>query len=141
MNFVSKCKIESGPIDPTIIQRVANLLGPGYDSLHLGYAIQERYDIFLTTDFRTILDYKSVVQNLEDLILVIHGYQRKLWPQGEWEPVVKKLGIKTRSPLQFLEENLLPLPTLIRTLYGSWTDPGEFIIQTGQSLFNLLKSS
>lgn len=133
-NFIKKCKVESGPVVPTLTQQVANLLGPGYDSLHICHAIQGGWEFFITTDFRTILVHQSA---LEELTLKTHGYQAKLWPQDEWEPIVEQLGIKARSPLQFLEENLLPLSTLIRTLYASWTDPDEFIAQTGRALLEL----
>lgn len=131
-NFLEKCRAESGPISPDLVQRVRNLIGQESDAMQISQAIQGGWEFFITTDFRTILIHQS---SLEEVNFKTHGYQRKLWPQGEWEPVVETLGIKARSPLQFLEQYLLPLPTLIRTLYGSWTDPDEFVTQTGQALF------
>ena len=132
-----KCKPELGPVSAGLIQRVNELLGPGYDSLHLCRAIQGGWEFFITTDFRTILDKQDAVQELDELIIRRHGYQGKLWPQGAWEPILEKFSIKARSLLQFLEENLMPLPTLIRTLYGSWTNPEGFIDRFGQTLLEL----
>jgi len=132
-----KCKPELGPASARLVQRVNELLGPGYDSLHLCRAIQGGWEFFITTDFRTILDKQDAVRELDELIIRRHGYQGKLWPQDSSEPVVEKFGIKARSPLQFLEENLLPLPTLIRTLHGSWSNPEEFINRFGQTLLEL----
>jgi hypothetical protein len=68
-------------------------------------------------------------------------YQAKLWPQGAWEPIEVILGVKVRSPLQFLEETFMPLPTLIRTLYGSWTDPDQLVRDTGQALLQIVGRS
>ena len=133
-NYLDKCKGESGPIAPDLNRQVCELLGHESDSMQICQAIQGRWEFFITTDFRTILVHDA---SLEELVFKTHGYQAKLWPRGSWEPVVEKLGIKARSPLQFLEQYLLPLPTLIRTLYGSWTDPDEFVTQTGQALLGL----
>jgi hypothetical protein len=135
-NYLEKCQIESGPIAPNLFQRARELLGHESDTMQICQAIQGGWEYFITTDFRTILLHQ---ESLEELVLKTHGYQGKLWPQGAWEPVVEILGIKARSPLQFLEHYLLPLPTLIRTLYGSWTDPDEFVAQTGQSLLALIR--
>ncbi len=132
-----KCKPELGSVSSELAQRVNELLGPGHDSLHLCRAIQGGWDFFITTDFRTVLDKQDAIQALEELVTKRHGYQGKLWPQGAWEPIVEKFSIKVRSPLQFLKENLLPLPTLIRTLYGPWTNPEEFIDRFGQTLLEL----
>jgi len=132
-----ECRVESGPVSPELVQRLNALFGPGYDPLHLCYAMQGRWEFFITTDFRTILDKQHAVQELEELITRRYGYQGKLWPQGAWQPVVEKLGIKARSPLQFLEENILPLPKVIRTLYGSWTNVEESIDRFGQSLLEI----
>ncbi len=133
-NFLEKCKVESRPITSDLFQRVRDLLDQENDSMQICQAIQGGWEFFITTDFRTILVHQS---SLEELVFKTHGYQGKLWRQGTWEPIVEKLGIKVRSPLQFLEQYLLPLPTLIRTLYGSWTDPDEFIGQTGRALLAL----
>ena len=133
-NFSEKCKAESGPIASDLFQQAHDLLGDDSDSMQVCQAIQGGWEFFITTDFRTILVHQS---SLEELVFKTHGYQGKLWPQGTSEPVVEKLGIKARSPLQFLEEYLLPLPTLIRTLYGSWTDPDEFVARTGHALLAL----
>ncbi|WP_420629284.1 hypothetical protein [Candidatus Leptofilum sp.] len=92
----------SEPVSDAIVARVNSLFGPGYDSTHICRAIQNRWDFFLTTDFKTILNNLVAVREIEN-------------------------KIKIRSPLQFLEENLLPLSTLIRTLHGSWTDIDTFI--------------
>jgi len=136
--LVCRCRTESGPVSSELVRRVKALFGPGYDSLHLCYAIQGGWEFFITTDFRTILDRQYAVHELEELTIKRYGYQGKLWPQGAWEPVVEKVGIKARSPLQFLEESiLLPLPTVIRTLYGSWTNVEEFINRFGQDLLEL----
>ena len=89
------------------------MLGYENDATQICQAVQGGWEFFITTDFRTIL---------------VH--QRSL----------EKFRIKARSPLQFLEENLLPLPVLIKTLYGSWTDPDKFIEQTGEALQALLRS-
>jgi len=130
-NFLKKCKAESMPIVPDLLQRARKLLGDEGDAMQICQAVQGGWEFFITTDFRTILVHES---SLEEIVFKTCEYQRKLWPQGEWEPVVEKLGIKARSPLQFLEQYLLPLPVLIRTLHGSWTDPDEFVAQTGQAL-------
>jgi hypothetical protein len=111
------CRIETGSIDPALARRVARVVGKGQDPLHLCQAVQGGWEFFITTDFKTIL-----------------GLKREL------EPIIEKeFGIKVRSPLNFLEENLLDLPLLIRTLYGSWTDPKDFIAQAGSSLIELSK--
>jgi len=134
-NYLEKCKGESGPIAPDLFQRARKLLGYESDSMQICQAIQGGWEFFITTDFRTILVHQS---SLEELVFKTHGYQGTLWPQGGSEPVVETLGIKARSPLQFLEKYLmLPLPRLIRTLYGSWTDPDEFVAQTGRDLLAL----
>jgi hypothetical protein len=134
-NYLEKCRVESAPIASDLFQHARELLGHESDSRQICQAIQGGWEFFITTDFRTILVHQS---SLEELVFKTHGYQGKLWSQGAWEPVVEVLGIKARSPLQFLEQYLLPLPTLIRTLYGSWTDPDEFVTQTGQTLLALL---
>jgi hypothetical protein len=105
-------QLDSGLFPRELARRINELFGPGYDSLHLCLAIYNRWDFFLTTDFKTILDNHYAVRKLESLI-------------------------KIQSPLQFLEENLLPLPTLIRTLHGSWTNPNEFIGRFGLGLSQL----
>jgi len=133
-NFLAKCKVESRSITPKLFQRAQDLLEHESDAMQICQAIQGGWEFFITTDFRTILVHQS---SLEELVFKTYGYQGKLWPQGRWEPIIEKLGIKARSPLQFLEQYLLPLPTLIRTLYGSWTDPDEFISQTGRALRNV----
>lgn len=92
----------SEPVSDAVVTRISNFFGPGYDSTHIGHAIQNRWDFFITTDFKTILDNMIAVREIET-------------------------DIKIRSPLQFLEENLLPFPTLIRTLHGSWTDIDTFV--------------
>ena len=130
-NFLKKCKVESMPIVPDLLQRAHKLLGDEGDAMQICQAVQGGWEFFITTDFRTILVNQS---SLEEIVFKTREYQRKLWPQGRWEPAVEKLGIKARSPLQFLEQYLLPLPVLIRTLYGSWTDPDEFVAQTGRAL-------
>jgi hypothetical protein len=132
--FREKCRIESGTISPILFQRVKDLLGPTDDVRHICQAIQGGYDYFITTDFRTILNHQS---ELDEVVVKVQGHQAKLWPHGGWEPIVEKLGIKVRSPLQFIEEKFMVLPVLIRTLYGSWTDPDEFIRQTAQALLQL----
>jgi hypothetical protein len=136
-NFLEKCKIESKPIIPDLFQRAQDLLEHESDAMQICQAIQGGWEFFITTDFRTILVHQS---SLEELVFKTEKYQGKLWPQGTWEPMVEKLGIKARSPLQFLEQYLLPLPMLIRTLYGSWTDPDEFINQTGRALLALSRN-
>jgi hypothetical protein len=133
-NFLEKCKPESIPIVPNLLQRARKLLGDEGDALQICQAVQGGWEFFITTDFRTILVHQS---SLEEIVFKTHGYQGKLWPQGGCDPPVEKLGIKARSPLQFLEQHLLPLPMLIRTLYGSWTDPDEFLDQTAQALLAL----
>ena len=135
-NFLEKCKVESMPIAPKLLQRARKLLRHEGDVMQICRAIQGGWEFFMTTDFRTILVRQA---SLEEIIFKSHGYQGKLWPEGGREPVVEKLGIKARSPLQFFEEYLLPLPMLIRTLYGSWTDPDEFVAQTGRALLDLLR--
>jgi len=135
-NFLEKCKVESMPIAPKLLQRARKLLRHEGDAMQICRAIQDGWEFFMTTDFRTILVRQA---SLEEIIFKSHGYQGKLWPEGGREPVVEKLGIKARSPLQFLEEYLLPLPMLIRTLYGSWIDPDEFVAQTGRALLDLLR--
>jgi len=132
-----RCRTESGPIPSELVRRMQALFGPGYDSLHLCYAIQGGWEFFITTDFRTILDKQHAVQKLEELAKRRYGYQAKLWSQGVWEPVVEKVGIKARSPLQFLEENILPLPTVICALHGSWTNVEGFVARFGQHLLEL----
>lgn len=136
-NFLEKFKAESKPISPQLLQEVRGLLGHEADSMQICQAIQGGWEFFITTDFRTILVHQSA---LEEIVLKKYGYQGMLWPQGTWEPVGERLGIKARSPLQFLERDLLlSLPLLIRTLYGSWIDPDEFIAQTANTLQALLR--
>ncbi len=136
-NFLEKFKAESKPISPQLLQRVRSLLGHEADSMQICQAIQGGWEFFITTDFSTILVHQSA---LEELVFKTHGYQGMLWPQGAWEPVVERPGIKARSPLQFLEQDLsLPLPLLLRTLYGSWIDHDEFLAQTAKTLLALLK--
>ena len=53
-------------------------------------------------------------------------YQAKPWPQGEWEPKVEILVSKCAA-LFISGRDLMPLPTLIRTMYGSWTDPDQLV--------------
>jgi hypothetical protein len=136
-SFREKCEPVSNPIPSDLFQRVCSLLGHEGDSLQICQAIQGGWEFFITTDFKTILIHHLP---LGELVVKAHDYQAKLWPQGEWEPLIEKLGIKAKSPLQFLEQYLLPLPTVIRTLHGSWTDPDKFIIETGQNLLRLLRS-
>lgn len=102
----------SEPVSKLIFGKVNSVLGSSYDSVHICRAIQNRWDFFITTDFKTILNNHNAVTELEKLI-------------------------KLRSPLQFLEENLLPLPMLIRTLHGSWTNTDNFISTFGFSLDQL----
>ena len=135
--FAKKCRIESRPIAFSLSQRVVNILGPENDALHICQAIQAGYNFFVTTDFRTILNHSSQLEKL----MVRTEYQAKFWPQGEWEPIVEILGIKVRSPLQFLEETFMPLPTLIRTMYGSWTDPNQLVREVGQALLQVVGRS
>ena len=134
LNFLQKCKPVSIPILPNLLPRARKLLGDDGDALQICQAVQGGWEFFITTDFRTILAHES---SIEDIVFKTHGYQGVLWPQGGCEPLVEKLGIKARSPLQFLEQHLLPLPVLIRTLYGSWTDPDEFLDQTARALLAL----
>jgi len=135
-NFLAKPEIVSMPIVPNLLQRARKLLGHEGDAMQICQAVQGGWEFFITTDFRTVLTHQS---SIEGIVFRRRDYQGKLWPQGEWEPVVGERGIKVRSPLQFLEQYLLPLPVLIRTLYGSWTDPGEFVAQTGRALLDLLR--
>lgn len=135
-NLLENCKGESMPIVPNLLQRARKLLGYEDDAVQICQAVQGGWEFFITTDFRTILVHQS---SLEEIVFKTHEYQGRLWLQGEWEPVLEKLGIKARSPLQFLEQYLLPLPVLIRTLYGSWTDPDEFVAQTGRALLASLR--
>jgi hypothetical protein len=135
--FAKKCRIESHPIALSLAQRVVSILGPVNDALHIWQAIQAGYDFFVTTDFRTILNHGSQLEKL----MVRTEYHAKLWPKGEWEPVVEILGIKVRSPLQFLEGTFMPLPTLIRTMYGPWTDPDQLGREVGQALLQVVGRS
>ena len=134
--FARKCRIESRPI-ALLSQRVINILGPVNDAFHICQAIQAGYDFFVTTDFRTILNHSSQLEKL----MVRTEYQAKLWPHGEWEPIEVILGVKVCSPLQFLEETFMPLPILIRTMYGSWTDPNQLIRDFGQALLQVIGRS
>jgi hypothetical protein len=134
--YLEECEADSKPITPAVWQLVRSLLGHESDSTQICQAIQGGWEFFITTDFHTILVHQSP---LGELALKTHAYQGELWPRGSCKPVVEKFGIKARSPLQFLEQYLLPLPTLIRTLYGSWTDPDEFVAQTGRALLALSK--
>ncbi len=136
-DFREKCKPVTNPIPSDLFKRVYNLLGHEGDAAQICRAIQGEWEFFITTDFRTILIHQLP---LEELIVKKHGYQERLWPQGESEPLVERIGIKARSPLQFLEQYLLPLPTVIRTLHGSWTDPDQLILETGQELLRVSKS-
>jgi hypothetical protein len=135
--FARKCRIESHLIAFSLSQRVVNILRPGNDALHICQAIHAGYDFFVTTDFHTILNHGPQLEEL----MVRTEYQAKLWPQGAWEPIEVILGVKVRSPLQFLEETFMPLPTLIRTLYGSWTDPDQLVRDTGQALLQIVGRS
>lgn len=127
----------SKPVSQELVERIDQLFGPGYDSKHICHAIQNEWNFFITTDFRTILDNQDSILQLENLVLRELDYQGRLFPNATWEPIAESYKIKIRSPLQFLEENLIALPTLIRTLHGSWTDLDDFINRFGFGLDQL----
>lgn len=98
--------------EPVVVSKsveriVHKYFGPDYDPIHIYRAIQNGWEFFITTDFKTIINEYVDMEKQDKNILDRY--------------------IKLRSPLQFLEENLLSLPTLIRTLHGSWTDVDLFI--------------
>src|SRR5262249_14754807 len=114
--------VDSGVATTRILTLIQRLLGPRYDSIHLARAICGGWDFFLTTDFRSLLAHQHPIVSLRRLIVETYGHQKLLWPPGETEILEKVWGINVCSPLQYLERHWMPLPTLLRTLHGSWTD-------------------
>jgi hypothetical protein len=126
-------QINSEPVSKELIEVINEFLGSGNDALHIGRAMQNKWDFFITTDFKTILDNKKAVNEFEHLVLKEFGYQGRFLPNVTWEPIEECYGIKIRSPLQFLNEISLPLPTLLKTVHGS-TDTDNFIKTFGHNL-------
>lgn len=109
-----ECEAISSPIDESLYKKISGLFGSSVDASHLCRAIQGNWDIFLTTDFKTILDNEYAVEKTES-----------------------RFSMKIRNPLTFIEKEFsLPLTTIVTTLYGNWTDPRRFINQFGQALAN-----
>jgi hypothetical protein len=126
--------IDSEPVLHELIEVINGLLGPGNDAIHIGLAMQNKWDLFITTDFKTILNKHEAINKLEHIVLKEFGYQGRFLPNVTWEPIMESFGIKIRSPMQFLNEYFLPLPTLLKTLHGSWTDTDTFIKTFGLNL-------
>ena len=104
----------------------------------VGLAVGQRPDLgFVRLDLGAPIAPSEYRSELDEVVVKAQGRQAKLWPDEAWESIVENLGIKTRSPLQFIEEKFMGLPVLIRTIYGSWTDPDDFIWQTAQALLRL----
>ena len=88
------------------------------DAEHVAEAVRFDCNLFVTTDFETILD------RLDNRRLQVGGS-----------------GIDCLSPLEFLEKTFVDMPMLVRTLYGSWEDYDQFVADAQSELESLVHRS
>ncbi|MBM4039495.1 MAG: hypothetical protein FJ290_13365 [Planctomycetes bacterium] len=135
-NFVRKCEAVPNRRPSDVLRRIESVVGAGPDAMHLYSAIVAGWDFFITTDFQTIIRRR---EELERAFATIYGKQLFI---AFGEPHYRSCAdpvIRIASPLEFIEKHFMPFETLIRTLYGSWTDPDAYLRGLARELLALEK--
>jgi hypothetical protein len=135
-NFTRKVQAVPNRQPSGVFRRIESVLGSCPDAVHLYSAIIAGWDFFITTDFRTIIKRRAELERAFPTT-----EERQLFMPFERPPAESGAGpvICIASPLEFVEEHFMPIEALIRTLYGSWTDPGAYLGKLARELLALEK--